>query len=113
MTDRRGFSLVEVLVALVVLEIGLLGAVGMTWQAQRTVRATETHEAVTRAVEALADSLTRAGWTGPGRRAMAGGELRWSLAGAGVVTISFQRDRESRLEVGLPVGGSVGGARAP
>ena len=101
------FSLVEVLVALVVLEVGLLGAVGMTWQAQRTLRAALTREAVTRAVEAVADSLTRHGWAGPGRRATNEGELRWSIAEEGIVTVSFQGHRGLRLAVGLALEGSL------
>ena len=106
MTDRRGFSLVEVLVALVVLEVGMLGAVGMTLQAQRTLRVAQTREAVTQAVEALADSLTRFGWTGAGRRLMDEGELSWWIGAAGIVTVSCEGRRELRLEVGFPVGGT-------
>ena len=39
MSGRGGFSLVEVLVALVVLEVGILGVLAMTLQAQKTLLA--------------------------------------------------------------------------
>jgi prepilin-type N-terminal cleavage/methylation domain-containing protein len=109
MMDRDGFSLVEVLVALVVLEVGLLGAVGMTLQAQRTLRVIVAHEAASLAVETVADSLALAGWAGAGHRITDEGELRWSIGGSGVVTVSFEGRQDLRLQVGF----AVGGIRAP
>ncbi len=101
-----GFSLVEVLIALVVLEVGLLGAVGMTLQAQRTLQVALTLESVSQAVEGLADSLVRAGWSGAGSRVMDEGELRWSRGGSGMVTVTFEGHRDLSLTLGFPVGGA-------
>ena len=106
MIGRHGFSLVEVLVALLILEVGLMGAVGMTVQAQHTLRVALAHEAVSQVVEALADSLTRFGSTGAGHREMDGGELRWSVEGSGTVRVTFQGRRNLRLEVGFLIGGA-------
>ena len=100
-----GFSLVEVLIALVVLEVGLLGAVGMTLQAQRTLQVALTLESVSQAVEGLADSLVRVGWSGAGSRVMDEGELRWSRGGSGIVTVIFEGPRDVSLMLGFPVGG--------
>ena len=61
MTGRQGFSLVEVLVALLVLEVGLMGAVGMTVQAQRTLQLALLYERVAEVAGATADSLVRVG----------------------------------------------------
>ena len=101
-----GFSLVEVLIALVILEVGLLGAVGMTLQAQRTLQVALTLESVSQAVEALADSLLRVGWSGAGSRVMEEGKLRWSLGRSGMVTITFEGQRNLSLMLGFPLGGA-------
>ena len=101
-----GFSLVEVLIALVILEVGLLGAVGMTLQAQRTLRVALTLESVSQAVEGLADSLARVGWSGAGSHVMDGRELRWSRGGSGMVTVTFEGHRDLSLTLGFPVGGA-------
>jgi len=101
-----GFSLVEVLIALVVLEVGLLGAVGMTLQAQRTLRVARTLESVSQAVAGLADSLVRVGWSGPGSRVTDEGELRWSREGAGTITVTFEGHRDLSLTLGFAVGGA-------
>ena len=51
MRSRAGFSLVEVLVALVVFEVGVLGVLAMTLQAQKTLLAAVALESASRAVE--------------------------------------------------------------
>lgn len=96
----------EVLVALLVLEVGLMGAVGMTLQAQRTLRVAAVHEAVAAAAGAIADSLARVGWTRSGDRRMNEGELSWSLDGSGMARVTFQGHGTLRLEVGFLTGGT-------
>ena len=100
-----GFSLVEVLIALVVLEVGLLGGVGMTLQAQRTLQVAMTIESASQTVEGLADSLVRSGWSGAGSRVMDRGEVRWSRGGSGIVTMTFEGHRDLSLTLGFPMGG--------
>lgn len=86
---RAGFSLVEVLVAVAVLEVGLLGAVGTLVLAERLLtRAERVHEAVLAAGE-LADSLHAV--EGSGVRAHRWGRLAWSETGIEAVDAEGQR----------------------
>ncbi len=101
MRSRVGFSLVEVLVALVVLEVGILGVWAMTLQAQKTLLAAAALESASRAVEWLADSLSFAGWGGPGSIETEQGLLRWTREAGGLVTITFQGGPGASGSVGL------------
>ena len=86
---RRGFSLVEVVVAVLVLEVGILGSMGLVLAAARTLRAAEALEVGVAAVEGVADSL--AGVSGPvsGRRIGQHGLTTWTVSG-GTVRIRHQ-----------------------
>ena len=78
MSALRGFTLVELLVALVLLEVGLLGVAGTVILASRTLsRAEDRERAVTRAALVL-DSLGGTGGGGSGAWTGPWGELRWS-----------------------------------
>jgi len=88
--SRGGFSLVEVVVALVVFEVGILGVLAMILRAQRTLVAATTLESASRAVEWLADSLAFAGWGGPGSIETEQGLLRWTREADGLVTVTFR-----------------------
>ena len=101
MRGRGGFSLVEVLVALVVLEVGLLGALAMTLQAQKTLLAAVALESASRAVEWLADSLSSEGWGGPGSIETERGLIRWMRDADGLVTITFQGGPGASGSMGL------------
>ena len=101
MRSRGGFSLVEVLIALVVLEVGLLGVLAMTFQAQKTLLAAVALESASRAVEWLADSLSFAGWGGPGSIETEQGLIRWMRGGDGLVTITFQGGPGASGSMGL------------
>ncbi len=90
MRSRGGFSLVEVLVALVVFGVGLLGVLAMTLQAQRTFLAAAALESSSRAVEWLADSLSFTGWGGPGSVETEQGLVRWTRGAGGLITITFE-----------------------
>jgi prepilin-type N-terminal cleavage/methylation domain-containing protein len=81
---RRGFTLVEVLVALVVLEVGLLGVVGTLWLAAVTMSRAERTERGVAEVERVYDSLAAAELPGSGTREGVGGTLRWEVAGRAV-----------------------------
>jgi type II secretory pathway pseudopilin PulG len=76
---REGFSLLEVLVALLILQVGVLGVIGLfTLAADRLVRALLVERAVAE-VASLADSLSASG-------AKTGGELLrgdWRLSWQG------------------------------
>ena len=101
MRDRVGFSLVEVLVALVILQVGVLGVVAMTLQAQKTLHAAAALESASQAVEWLADSLSFAGWGGPGSIETERGLIRWTRAGDGFVTVSFHGGPGADVSLGL------------
>ena len=75
---NRGFSLVELMVALLLLQMGVLATVGMVHLAQEnTRRADHTLRSVLSAGW-TADSLARSASAGPGRATYPWGELVWS-----------------------------------
>ena len=81
---RRGFILVEVLVALVVFEVGLLGVVGTLWLAAATLaRAERTERGVTE-LERLYDSLAGVEAPASGALVTPSGTARWWSAGQDV-----------------------------
>jgi len=98
---RGGFSLVEVLFALVVLEVGILGVLAMTLQAQKTLLAAVALENASRAVEWLADSLSSTGWGGPGSIETGQGLIRWTREADGLVTITFEGGPGASGSMGL------------
>ncbi len=101
MRSRGGFSLVEVVVALVVFEVGLLGVLAMTLQAQKALRAAVALESASRAVEWLADSLSFTGWGGPGSIETEQGLIRWTREADGLVKVTFQGGPGASGSVGL------------
>lgn len=101
-----GFSLVEVLVALVVLEVGLLGVVGMTVLAAGTMARAVERQRAAGSLEVVADSLLRYGVMGSGERELDLHRIRWSTGGD-VTDVRVLRirddgsDGELLLEVGM------------
>ncbi len=91
----------EIMVALVVFEVGILGVLAMTLQAQKTLLAAAASESASRAVEWLADSLSFAGWGGPGSIETEQGLLRWTREADGLVTVTFQGGPGASGSVGL------------
>lgn len=76
---RRGFTLVEVAVALVVLSVGLLGAAGVVTVAARTLGAARELEAQAALILEVADSLSRVGVAGSGVREDLRGRVTWTV----------------------------------
>ena len=99
---RRGFTLVEVLVALVVLEVGLLGVVGTLLLGARTLRRAERLEWAAAEVQRVYDSLASApSAPGEGRLPSAFGEVRWHADGLGRVRLEFFADDSISAEVAV------------
>ena len=89
------------MVALVVFDVGVLGVLAMTLQAQKTLLAAVALESSSRAVEWLADSLSFTGWGGPGSIETEWGLIRWTREADGLVTVMFEGGPGASGSVGL------------
>ncbi len=121
---KKGFSLVELVFALLVLQVGLLATAGLVFLAQESMlRAELTVRGVIEA-RRVADSLARSGDGGSGTLAYPWGEVSWplppdGLGGVRVVAVSAERgDTLGRARAWEPeptpddtTGGSLQGGR--
>ena len=89
--------MVEVLVALLIVEIGVTGAFGLMVLASRTLTDAEERERVLSAVEAVHDSLAWASAATSGTRAEPWGVLRWSVGDSGSIRITAVRGEDSLI----------------
>jgi hypothetical protein len=106
MVRGAGFTLVEVLVALVVVEVGLLGVLGSLILAARTLSRAELLERGTAEVHRAYDSLALGAVAGEGEREAPLGWLRWEVGAGGEAFVTFEFPRDSaiaRLEGRVPV----------
>lgn len=83
---RPGFTLVEVMVAVVVFAAGVLGAAATASLAVRTLREAEAQEGAVAIVGAVLDSLAQLESAGAGERREARYRLTWSARRAGRAT---------------------------
>ena len=90
--SRRGFTLIEVMVALVILEVGLLGVVGTLVLASRTLARASLLERSVGQVESVLDSLAESRTSGMGELAAQGGVLSWTVALDGTASVKFQSE---------------------
>ena len=77
---RGGFSLVELVLALLIFQIGLLATAGMVFLAQRSLLRAELTVRATLASDLVADSLEEVGESSAGRREYPWGEITWTPA---------------------------------
>lgn len=77
----RGFTLLEVIVALVVLEVGMLGVLGTILLASRAMVAAEVVESAVLEAQRVVDSLDTDGLSGAGERPARWGRVSWSESG--------------------------------
>jgi Tfp pilus assembly protein PilV len=80
---RTGFTLLEVVLALLVLEIGVLGVAGTLLLASTTLTRAETLERAVARAEGVLDSLRSDGAPGLGGAPFAAGEVVWSVGDSG------------------------------
>lgn len=107
-TPRRGagFTLLEVLIAFVVLEVGLLGAVGVLVLASGSLsRAALLERAFAEAAQ-VADSLSRRGGAPSGEVVRDGWRVRWETDAGGLIRVTAappgQEGGEALAEVVVP-----------
>jgi prepilin-type N-terminal cleavage/methylation domain-containing protein len=82
-TARDGFSLVELLVALTVLGVGILGLVAAATAAQRSFAEAAAEERATRAAAVVMDSLLRHSAPAAGERQLFGLGVSWETTAHG------------------------------
>ena len=85
---RGGFSLLELILALVILEVGLLGVAGMVLTAQRNFSRAQLVLRGTLEAREAGDSLLVSGTEGEGEVLLPWGILRWREEGEGGLDIA-------------------------
>jgi prepilin-type N-terminal cleavage/methylation domain-containing protein len=86
MSGQQGFSLVELVVAMTLLTISLVGLAGAAAVAQRTFSGTEAMEMGTDAAALVLDSLMREHAPADGARRIGAAAARWSVVHDSVAT---------------------------
>ena len=100
---RTGFTLAEVVVATVILEVGLLGALSLVVLAARTLEDARRLETAVVVASGLADSLELAGPITAGSGVRSGRASRWAPDSAGF-TVRVQVAGDASIVVhGSPV----------
>ena len=83
----RGFTLLEVVVALLLLELGVLGAVGTLTVASRQLGEAERIERIVTEAEGILDSLAGTASPESGSREVAEAVIEWTVGGGGTITL--------------------------
>jgi prepilin-type N-terminal cleavage/methylation domain-containing protein len=84
---RRGFTLIEVVIALVVLELAVVGAAGLFVIASATLVGAERMERAAALAEGLLDSLAAESVPAPGEARLGWGDVRWNVGAGGELTL--------------------------
>ncbi|MGD8287098.1 MAG: prepilin-type N-terminal cleavage/methylation domain-containing protein [Gemmatimonadota bacterium] len=96
----RGFTLIEVVVALLLLEVGVLAAAGTLQVASRTLAEAERVQRAVVAAGGILDSLARVAAPSDGNRTLPFGEVAWSVDDTGAVILRAEtRDGVLLLDV--------------
>jgi len=84
---RRGFTLLEVVVALLVLEVAVVGSVGALVLASQTLARAEALERAVATTEGVLDSLARTRSAGADSVILAAGTVSWTVDDSGRVAL--------------------------
>ena len=87
MRDGSGFTLIEVIVSLLLLEVCVIGIAGMLTLSSRTLRRAESLESVVADAEGVLDSLRALRSPGAGAKSTRGGSLTWSIDADGEIAL--------------------------
>jgi prepilin-type N-terminal cleavage/methylation domain-containing protein len=98
----RGFTLIEIVVAIVLLEIGVLGVIGTLTIASRTMTRAETLEAATITAGRIVDSLAIYGMVEEGGVGFAGGRVSWRADGLTPWVFGLDESGDTLLRVLVP-----------
>ena len=95
--SRSGFTLVEVVMALLVMEIAVLGVMGTLVLASSLARRAEEVERALDGAEAVVDSLRHGASVGEDSTRFRGGQLRWSVDRDGHVVVEATTSAGARI----------------
>lgn len=84
---RRGFTLIEVVMALLVLEVAVIGVLGSLMVASRTAGRAEQLERLVQYVESTLDSLRGGAHVGDDSVSHPEGRIAWSVEADGTLTL--------------------------
>jgi prepilin-type N-terminal cleavage/methylation domain-containing protein len=99
----RGFSLVEVVVALVILQVGVLATMTLTVTALDTLRVAEEVERAVTAIRLVADSLERESAAGTGTVMRGPVTVRWRPAAGGATAVDAEALVSGRIRAKMRV----------
>ena len=100
---RNAFTLVEVIVALVVLQVALVGVAGTLQLASRTVARAEVLESAVARSEGILDSLAGVRLVVGGTSDVRGASVIWTVGVDGTVLLRAET-RDGALLFGFPAG---------
>jgi len=92
---RNGFSLLELILALLIFQVGLLGVAGMVLTAQRTLIRAELILRGTLEARRVGDSLLASGEEEDGELEEPWGQLSWEAGGEGYLRVVAMGGRDS------------------
>jgi Tfp pilus assembly protein PilV len=102
---RRGFSLVEVIVGLLIFQVGILGTMTLTVSALQTLRVAEEVERAVTAMRLVADSLGAEPTSDSGEAVIGMVTVRWRKAMGRVASVDAEAIVSGRIRarMRLPV----------
>ena len=95
----KGFTLIEVIVALVVLQVAVVGVLGTALVASRTMRTAEAIALRARIASSIVDSLRVDGSPGPGTTLRSEVRIDWIIDDAGVLDLTAATPDSAVLRV--------------